>query len=113
MKNGTLRPPSNRLIADILQQALVPVVNYETCSRSDWWGSKVRNNMVCAGGDGLVSGCNGDSEGLLNCQAASESWVVTSYEKKSCLQAKEMYRDRCCKSFSETDLHFLNFSLQC
>lgn len=42
----------------MLQQALLPVVDYETCSQRDWWGSNVRTTMVCAGGDGVVSGCN-------------------------------------------------------
>lgn len=45
-------------IADILQQALLPVVDHATCSRYDWWGSQVTTKMVCAGGDGVVAGCN-------------------------------------------------------
>lgn len=45
-------------IADILQQALLPVVDHATCSQADWWGSQVTQTMVCAGGDGIVSGCN-------------------------------------------------------
>lgn len=45
-------------LADILQQALLPVVDYATCSRSDWWGSLVTTNMVCAGGDGQLASCN-------------------------------------------------------
>lgn len=45
-------------IADILQQALLPVVDYPTCSQPDWWGSQVKETMVCAGGDGVVAGCN-------------------------------------------------------
>lgn len=49
---------ANGPIADILQQALLPVVDYATCSRSDWWGNLVTNLMVCAGGDGVVSSCN-------------------------------------------------------
>ncbi|XP_009078179.1 PREDICTED: chymotrypsin-C-like, partial [Acanthisitta chloris] len=49
---------SNGPLADALQQALLPVVDHETCSQRDWWGSNVNNNMVCAGGDGVVSGCN-------------------------------------------------------
>ncbi|KAM6240970.1 chymotrypsin-C-like [Porphyrio hochstetteri] len=59
---------TNGPLADVLQQALLPVVDYETCSQRDWWGSYVRTTMVCAGGDGVVSGCNGDSGGPLNCQ---------------------------------------------
>lgn len=45
-------------IADILQQALLPVVDHATCSKSDWWGFQVKETMVCAGGDGVMSGCN-------------------------------------------------------
>ncbi|XP_040835660.1 chymotrypsin-like elastase family member 3B [Ochotona curzoniae] len=49
-----------------LQKGLLPVVDYEHCSQRDWWGSTVKETMVCAGGD-EVSGCNGDSGGPLNC----------------------------------------------
>ncbi|XP_032904343.1 chymotrypsin-like elastase family member 2A [Amblyraja radiata] len=63
-------------IADNLQQALLPVVDHATCSKMDWWGYGVRKTMVCAGGDGIVAGCNGDSGGPLNCQAADGSWAV-------------------------------------
>uniref|UniRef100_A0A8D0ES88 Peptidase S1 domain-containing protein n=1 Tax=Strix occidentalis caurina TaxID=311401 RepID=A0A8D0ES88_STROC len=63
---GRLR--TNGPLADTLQQALLPVVSYEICSQRDWWGSNVRTTMVCAGGDGVTSGCNGDSGGPLNCQ---------------------------------------------
>lgn len=45
-------------IADILQQALLPVVSHSTCTRSDWWGSLVTNSMVCAGGNGDLASCN-------------------------------------------------------
>ncbi|XP_078414307.1 chymotrypsin-like elastase family member 2A [Cetorhinus maximus] len=62
--------------ADILQQAFLPVVDYAICSQSDWWGSTVKQSMVCAGGDGVVSGCNGDSGGPLNCQNANGVWEV-------------------------------------
>lgn len=45
-------------IADILQQALLPVVGHATCSRPDWWGSLVTKSMLCAGGDGELASCN-------------------------------------------------------
>uniref|UniRef100_A0A3Q1GSH9 pancreatic elastase II n=1 Tax=Acanthochromis polyacanthus TaxID=80966 RepID=A0A3Q1GSH9_9TELE len=63
-------------LSNTLQQALLPVVDHSTCSRSDWWGSVVTTDMLCAGGDGLVASCNGDSGGPLNCQNADGSWGV-------------------------------------
>lgn len=54
----SLLPTAGGPIADILQQALLPVVDHATCSRYDWWGSQVTTKMVCAGGDGVVAGCN-------------------------------------------------------
>uniref|UniRef100_A0A8D0HKL9 Chymotrypsin C n=1 Tax=Sphenodon punctatus TaxID=8508 RepID=A0A8D0HKL9_SPHPU len=66
---------TNGPIADALQQALLPVVDHATCSKWDWWGSTVKTTMVCAGGDGVLSGCNGDSGGPLNCKGAN-AWEV-------------------------------------
>ncbi|XP_053431506.1 chymotrypsin-like elastase family member 2A [Nycticebus coucang] len=63
-------------LPDILQQGRLLVVDYATCSSPGWWGSTVKTNMVCAGGDGVTSSCNGDSGGPLNCQAANGQWEV-------------------------------------
>ncbi|XP_026177388.1 elastase 3 like isoform X1 [Mastacembelus armatus] len=63
-------------IADKLQQALMPVADHATCSQPDWWGVALRTTMVCAGGDGIVAGCNGDSGGPLNCRNAAGVWEV-------------------------------------
>ncbi|KAK9391961.1 chymotrypsin-like elastase family member 3B [Crotalus adamanteus] len=58
-----------------LQQASLPVVDYEHCSKPNWWGGSVRQSMICAGGD-IRSGCNGDSGGPLNCQGVAGRWYV-------------------------------------
>ena len=48
---------ANGQLAQTLQQAYLPSVDYDTCSRTSYWGSIVKNTMVCAGGDGVRSGC--------------------------------------------------------
>ncbi|KAG8142228.1 hypothetical protein E2320_006172 [Naja naja] len=58
-----------------MQQALLPVVDYNHCRKPDWWGSSVKQSMVCAGGD-VKAGCNGDSGGPLNCQGKDGRWYV-------------------------------------
>ncbi|KAM4872879.1 chymotrypsin-C [Thomomys bottae] len=63
-------------IADQLQQGLQPIVDHATCSRWDYWSFRVRKTMVCAGGDGVISACNGDSGGPLNCPAENGAWEV-------------------------------------
>ncbi|KAM7402429.1 hypothetical protein PAMP_017671 [Pampus punctatissimus] len=57
-----------------LKQAYLPVVDHEICTSPDWWGSTVKNSMVCAGG-GAEAGCNGDSGGPLNCLVDGKYYV--------------------------------------
>ncbi|KAE8626764.1 hypothetical protein XENTR_v10006740 [Xenopus tropicalis] len=64
---GWGRTSTGGSLAAILQQAPLSVVAHSTCSSSSWWGSSVKTTMVCAGGDGVRSSCNGDSGGPLNC----------------------------------------------
>uniref|UniRef100_A0A665UD80 Peptidase S1 domain-containing protein n=1 Tax=Echeneis naucrates TaxID=173247 RepID=A0A665UD80_ECHNA len=54
-------------VPDILQEAPINVVEHSVCSQHNWWGSIALKTMVCAGGDGVISGCQGDSGGPLNC----------------------------------------------
>uniref|UniRef100_A0A7N9C9A1 pancreatic elastase II n=1 Tax=Macaca fascicularis TaxID=9541 RepID=A0A7N9C9A1_MACFA len=67
---------TNGPLPDVLQQGRLLVVDYATCSSSGWWGSTVKTSMICAGGDGKISSCNGDSGGPLNCQASDGRWEV-------------------------------------
>ncbi|XP_059183120.1 elastase-1-like [Centropristis striata] len=60
---------------DILQVAPIRIVEHSVCSRPEWWGSIALRTMVCAGGDGVISGCQGDSGGPLNC-FTDGSWRV-------------------------------------
>lgn len=49
---------ANGALPDILQQGQLLVVDYAICSSPGWWGSSVKTNMICAGGDGVISSCN-------------------------------------------------------
>uniref|UniRef100_A0AAV3B5I1 pancreatic elastase n=2 Tax=Pyxicephalus adspersus TaxID=30357 RepID=A0AAV3B5I1_PYXAD len=72
---------TNGAVSAVLQQAPLPVVSYEICSTSSYWGRTVKNTMVCAGGNGIHSGCFGDSGGPLNCPVGNgyEVHGVTSF----------------------------------
>ncbi|GCC38412.1 hypothetical protein chiPu_0016926 [Chiloscyllium punctatum] len=69
------------IVSSTLQQVPIQTVDYKTCSRPDLWGYYVNDIMVCAGGDGFVSGCQGDSGGPLNCEKDGKFYVhgVTSF----------------------------------
>nr|XP_058893610.1 chymotrypsin-like elastase family member 2A [Kogia breviceps] len=73
---GWGRLQSNGALPDILQQGELLAVDSATCSQPGWWGSTVKTHMICVGGDGVISSCNGDSGGPLNCQAANGQWQV-------------------------------------
>ncbi|EDL13401.1 mCG19991, isoform CRA_a [Mus musculus] len=67
-------PPAGTILPRNYGRLLV--VDYATCSSASWWGSSVKSSMVCAGGDGVTSSCNGDSGGPLNCRASNGQWQV-------------------------------------
>ncbi|XP_078136416.1 chymotrypsin-like elastase family member 1 [Sander vitreus] len=62
-------------IPAILQVAPINVVEHSVCSQPNWWGSNALETMVCAGGDGVISGCQGDSGGPLSC-FTNGAWTV-------------------------------------
>ncbi|NWI91615.1 CEL2A elastase, partial [Pitta sordida] len=73
---GWGRLQTNGPLPDDLQQGRLLVVDYATCSQPSWWGKTVKTTMVCAGGDGIISSCNGDSGGPLNCLGSDGRWQV-------------------------------------
>ncbi|XP_061405402.1 chymotrypsin-like elastase family member 2A isoform X2 [Lethenteron reissneri] len=58
-----------------LQQANLPVVDDITCKSSEFWGSKLPANTICAG-DASSGACHGDGGGPLLCRKSDNSWVV-------------------------------------
>ncbi|XP_058414229.1 LOW QUALITY PROTEIN: chymotrypsin-like elastase family member 1 [Diceros bicornis minor] len=79
---GWGRTKTHGQLAQTLQEAYLPTqVDYSTCSSASFWGSTVKNTMVCAGGDGVRSGCQGDSGGPLHCLLNGQYAVhgVTSF----------------------------------
>ncbi|XP_058517011.1 proproteinase E-like [Ochotona princeps] len=73
--SGWGRLSTNGQLPNILQEGLLPVVDYKHCSQRDWWDFYVKETMVCAGGD-KVAGCYGDSGGPLNCPGEDGEWEV-------------------------------------
>ncbi|XP_044539606.1 chymotrypsinogen B-like [Gracilinanus agilis] len=60
-------------VPDKLQQAALPLVSTEKCK--EFWGSKIKDTMICAGASG-VSSCMGDSGGPLVC-LKNGAWTLT------------------------------------
>ncbi|XP_031423045.1 elastase-1-like [Clupea harengus] len=50
----------------LLKQVYLPLVDSKKCSSKDYWGTTVKDTMVCAG-EGDSANCQGDSGGPLNC----------------------------------------------
>ncbi|OXB51832.1 UNVERIFIED_CONTAM: hypothetical protein H355_003586, partial [Colinus virginianus] len=65
---------TNGQLSSVLLQAYLPVVSYSTCSSFTYWGSTVKNTMICAGGDGVHSGCQEamPSQARMGCSALLE-----------------------------------------
>ena len=72
---------ANGQLAQTLQQAYLPSVDYATCSSSSYWGSTVKTTMVCAGGDGVRAGCqvNTGSECQKSHPSSLSSLPLTPY----------------------------------
>uniref|UniRef100_A0A3Q4GWR2 Zgc:154142 n=1 Tax=Neolamprologus brichardi TaxID=32507 RepID=A0A3Q4GWR2_NEOBR len=84
-----------------LNQAALPVIDFETCSKPAYWCDTLRPSMICAGyesPDELKSACQGDSGGPLACTAATAAggtntiWEVhgiVSFGAQGCIRDKK------------------------
>ncbi|XP_075997466.1 elastase-1-like [Genypterus blacodes] len=71
---GYGRTSTGGSMSNRLQQALLPIVDHQTCTSSGWWGSTIKTTMICAGG-GAQSACNGDFGGPLSCIVNGKYYV--------------------------------------
>uniref|UniRef100_A0A3P9CKQ0 Peptidase S1 domain-containing protein n=1 Tax=Maylandia zebra TaxID=106582 RepID=A0A3P9CKQ0_9CICH len=88
-------------MAEKLNQAALPVIDFETCSKPAYWWDTLRPSMICAGyesPDELKSACQGDSGGPLACTAATAAggtnttWEVhgiVSFGAQGCIRDKK------------------------
>uniref|UniRef100_A0A8C2GHH8 Zgc:112285 n=1 Tax=Cyprinus carpio TaxID=7962 RepID=A0A8C2GHH8_CYPCA len=69
----------NVSLAEALNQAQLPIIDYKTCRQKKFWGDHVRDSMICAGfrdTEGTPAACQGDSGGPLLCQVGRDRWEV-------------------------------------
>uniref|UniRef100_A0A8D0GFS2 Peptidase S1 domain-containing protein n=1 Tax=Sphenodon punctatus TaxID=8508 RepID=A0A8D0GFS2_SPHPU len=70
---------ANLTLSEVLNQAMLPIIDFRICHLKKFWGDKVRPSMLCAGlrDSGWPSAaCQGDSGGPLVCQLGREKWEV-------------------------------------
>uniref|UniRef100_A0A3B5LU54 Peptidase S1 domain-containing protein n=1 Tax=Xiphophorus couchianus TaxID=32473 RepID=A0A3B5LU54_9TELE len=91
-EKGNLFP----VVAKSLNQAALPVVDFQTCSKPSYWWDTVRPSMICAGYESpdelkSASGCFGDSGGPFACSTAGtwEVHGVVSFGPQGCIKDKK------------------------
>uniref|UniRef100_A0A3B3YPG8 Peptidase S1 domain-containing protein n=1 Tax=Poecilia mexicana TaxID=48701 RepID=A0A3B3YPG8_9TELE len=77
-----------------LNQAALPVIDFQTCSKPSYWWDTLRPSMICAGyesPDELKSACQGDSGGPFACSVAGtwEVHGVVSFGPQGCIKDKK------------------------
>uniref|UniRef100_A0A3Q3MQ92 Peptidase S1 domain-containing protein n=1 Tax=Labrus bergylta TaxID=56723 RepID=A0A3Q3MQ92_9LABR len=84
-------------VSEKLNQAALPIVDFQTCSKPAYWWDILRPSMICAGyesPDELKSACQGDSGGPFACAAAgaNPTWEVhgiVSFGPQGCIKDKK------------------------
>uniref|UniRef100_A0A3Q0SJL7 Peptidase S1 domain-containing protein n=1 Tax=Amphilophus citrinellus TaxID=61819 RepID=A0A3Q0SJL7_AMPCI len=85
-------------LAEKLNQAALPIIDFQTCSKPVYWWDTLRPSMICAGyesPDELKSACQGDSGGPLACATAAganTAWEVhgiVSFGPQGCIRDKK------------------------
>lgn len=69
----------NVSLAEALNQARLPIIDFKNCRQKKFWGERVRDSMICAGfrdTEGPPAACQGDSGGPLLCQEGQDRWEV-------------------------------------
>ncbi|KAK2820604.1 hypothetical protein Q5P01_023563 [Channa striata] len=69
----------NVSLAEALNQARLPIIDFKTCRQKKFWGDRVRDSMICAGfrdTEDPPAACQGDSGGPLLCQLGQDRWEV-------------------------------------
>ncbi|XP_053559239.1 transmembrane protease serine 11C-like isoform X2 [Bombina bombina] len=60
-----------------LQQAVVKIINKDTCGSNKMYGSLIKPSMICAGyEEGKIDSCQGDSGGPLATKQENGTWVL-------------------------------------
>ncbi|KAJ4944177.1 hypothetical protein JOQ06_012722 [Pogonophryne albipinna] len=83
-------------VSDKLNQAALPIVDFQTCSKPAYWWDSLRPSMICAGyesPDELKSACQGDSGGPFACSGSGTTpWEVhgiVSFGPQGCIKDKK------------------------
>uniref|UniRef100_A0A3P9MXA5 Peptidase S1 domain-containing protein n=1 Tax=Poecilia reticulata TaxID=8081 RepID=A0A3P9MXA5_POERE len=90
-EKGNLFP----VVAKTLNQAALPVVDFQTCSKPSYWWDTLRPSMICAGYESPDDVCSaalqGDSGGPFACSVAGtwEVHGVVSFGPQGCIKDKK------------------------
>ncbi|KAM7394398.1 hypothetical protein PAMP_021203 [Pampus punctatissimus] len=84
-------------VSEKLNQAALPIVDFQTCSKPAYWWDTLRPSMICAGyesPDELKSACQGDSGGPFACTASGTKSIwevhgIVSFGPQGCIKDKK------------------------